>query len=63
MFSVGDNLLGIHSARFNNNELNNHMIKIDMFPFSIIYNNDFNEKYIFLKIGILKYYIGITIDY
>jgi len=60
---IGDNLIGIKSAKFNNKELNNYIIKISIFPFFIIYNIDYELKNITLRIGVFEYSIGITIDY
>jgi|TARA_R100000781_G_scaffold113230_1_gene81355 choline kinase len=61
---VGNELMGIVTKRFNNEDLNSYIAKINMFPVSIMYNKDYEMKNIVFKIILFeKYELGITMSY
>ena len=60
---LGDNLIGIISEKFKEKDLNAYVLKINLFPFALIFEKHYDIKYYEIKIILFeKYNLGIYIS-
>ena len=60
---MGDELIGVVSHKFDNNELNVYLAKINMFPISICFERHYDTDHMEIKLILFnKYNIGMFIS-
>ena len=60
---IGDELIGLVSHKFENNELDAYIIKINMFPISICFERHYNINHAEIKLILFnKYNFGLFIS-
>tara|TARA_R110002012_G_scaffold57177_4_gene147258 strand:+ start:9123 stop:9314 length:192 start_codon:yes stop_codon:yes gene_type:complete len=60
---IGDNFIGLISHKFNENELNAYVIKLNMFPISICFEKHYDISHMEIKLILFqKYSFGIFIN-
>ena len=60
---LGDDLIGLVSHKFDNNELNCYIVKLNMFPISISFERHYDDDVLEFKIILLqKYTIGLYVS-
>ncbi len=60
---IGDEFIGVISHKFNNNELDAYIYKVNIFPISICFENHYDSKHTEIKLILFnKYTIGLFIS-
>tara|TARA_Y100000592_G_C5482191_1_gene326406 strand:- start:17132 stop:17323 length:192 start_codon:yes stop_codon:yes gene_type:complete len=57
---LGDNIIGIASHRFDDNELNTYILKVNLFPFSFCFERNYDVSHTEIKLILFNTYtIGV----